>query len=112
MTRESAEIIEQDLLKMDPAITTAVFEDFTDVHDVRKRVGQILRKLDMEGSVSYSSKEDFKFSDHVAAGAWDYSSGHKPPAKAMDLRRVAVFFATLSDAFSIIEKSIEKSSED
>lgn len=86
-------------------------EEFTNIHDLRRKVGEVLRKLDLEGKISYSSKEDFKFSDHVSREAWDWSVENKPPAKAMDLRRAAIYFATLADAFAIIEKHIDKVEE-
>ena len=87
-----------------------IMADFTNLHDCRRQVGMTLRKLESEGKISYSSS-DFKFSDQIANLAWGYDRENKPPARAMDLRRAACYFATLADAFMIIEKNREDKDE-
>ena len=103
---------DQDLFKSEVDMNAYIMADFTNLHDCRRKIGQVLRKLENEGKIKpYSSKEDFRFSDQVAGLTWGYSVGDKPPARAMDLRRAACYFATLADAFAIIEKNRDKVDE-
>ena len=112
MTEIEIATAEQNLWKSKTDMDAYIMSDFTNLHDCRRAVGMTLRKLESEGKIKlYSSKEAFKFSDQVASLTWDYTAGNKPPARAMDLRRAACYFATLADAFAIIEKNRDKTDE-
>lgn len=99
--------IEQSLFKNKEEMDAYIMNDFTNLHDLNARVGKTLNKLDFDGKISFGYSTDFKFSKEVSRLAHAYSINNPPSGKAMDLREAAIYFATLADAFEILEKQTE-----
>jgi len=99
--------IEQSLFKNQMEMDAYVNCDFTNIHDLNARIGKILNALDREGKISFSYKDNFKFSKEVSRLAWNWSPENKPSGNCQDLRLTAEYFAILADAFDVLEKQTE-----
>ena len=108
MKRERANEVEKELcLGID---IDEIISKYTNVHDLNGHTGKFLRRLEFNKELEYASNE-FNFSKGVSREAWSWHSENKPSEKAMKLREAAVFFATLADAVEIVEKRVDKETD-
>ena len=74
--------------------------DFTNTHDLNRQVGKVLSQLELEGKIKRSST-DFDFSKAVSKLRYEINKSENGKVKMW--RDAALYFATLADAFRVIE---------
>ena len=62
ISKVDAILTEQSLFKNVDEMNAYIMQDFTNLHDLNCRVGKILNKLDFDGKISFTYKDDFAFS--------------------------------------------------
>lgn len=109
MTNAEKAKAERDLFLNDREIEAIVVDgpDFTNIHDLNRRVGRVLGQLQLEGKIK-RNENDLDFSKAVSKLRFEINRPKNMNGKVRMWRDAALYFATLADAFQIIEIADEK----